>query len=175
MSVRISLLSYFRFLFVLPAFYLLLMQGVVKLPRRFGVVVVICLFLVNLVTVGAYITMPRYQREDWRGLSSWIDSQRADSAISVIPNLAQADPYLIYQKDIPIVDSLESMTELPESFYLIRYLQEIFDPDDDLRHQIEELDYTLVEQKSFNGVLLWHYQRTDRIFAQNIYDLNLRL
>lgn len=168
LSTQISLLSYFRFLFVLPAFYLLLVQGIDDLTNKLGVFLLAVFIGVNLISTTAYISQPQFHRENWRAFSEWIDSRSVNSAISVIPNLAQADPYQFYQKQVPIIDDLDQVEQLPESFYLIRYLQEIFDPNDSLRKQIEQLDYKLVEQKAFTGVIVWHYQRTDRVFARFI-------
>lgn len=166
-SAKISLLSYFRFLFVLPAFYLVLIQGIHRLNSSAIKVVAICfLLLVNVVTTSATILSPKFQREDWRGLSQWIDQHGGNAqAIAVIPSMAQAAPYLYYQRDVPIVDTLEDIKELPNTIFLIRYVQEIFDPQDQLRSEIEDLEYVLVEQRDFNGVVVWHYQRTDRLFA----------
>lgn len=165
LSTKVSLLSYFRFLFVLPAFYLVITQGLRRMSKTTTYLVVIVLLATQVISSGAYIFMPKFHREDWRGLAAWIDETNSSSAISLIPNYAQADPYLYYQKKVPITDTFESIDQLPDTFYLIRYLQEIFDPEDHLRERLEDLDYTLVEQKSFNGVVVWHYQRTDRLFA----------
>lgn len=165
LSSQISLLSYFRFLFVLPVFYILITAGLTKLSRRLVKVVLLVWLCLNLISSGVYLSNPQYQREDWRQFSNWIDSQDQPLAVTVFPNLAQADPYLYYQDEVPAVETLDNLEMLPEAIYLVRYVQEIFDPQDSLRDQIEELGFILIEQKNFNGVVVWHYQPNQRLFA----------
>lgn len=164
LATQVSLLSYFRFLFVLPAFYLFIAVGLKKLPLKLSQVVLTLIILMNLTSTAVYLTQPQFQREDWRGFSAWVDAQET-KALTVFPNLAQADPYLYYQTQVPAVESLAQLEDLPESIYLVRYVQEIFDPEDKLRVEIEQLGYVKVEQLYFNKVLVWHYQPQSRVFA----------
>ena len=168
-SFKVSLLSYFRFIFILPAFYLFLVQGLTKAPKNFQDIIFAVILSTTIITASAYIWMPQFHREDWRGFSEWVGSQENDSSVTLIPSLAQSDPYLFYQKEVPIYDSFENLDQLPDSVYLVRYVQEIFDTDDSLRNTLEGLDYTLVEQKNFNSVVVWHYQKTEQIFAMEMY------
>lgn len=169
LSVRVSLLSYFRFTFILPAFYLLFVQGCLQLPRGLRSAVISLLLVINLTTSSVYIFNDQFHREDWRAFSAWIDTQSGVTRLTLIPNLAQSDPYLYYQSRVPIADSFDQQAELPDSIYLVRYVQEIFDPRDRLRIQVEDMGYTVVQRLNFNGVVVWHYQRGDQLFA---YELN---
>lgn len=166
MSVKISLLSYFRFIFVLPALYLLLILGVEKIKKlRWQQAAVIFLIAVNLVSAAAYLFLPQFHRENWREGVEWMESAAAgDEALALIPNLAQGAPYLYYQDHIQIADSMPS-GQLPNTIYLIRYVQEIFDPEDSLRHELEQSGYKKVDERNFNGVLIWQYQRQSKVFA----------
>lgn len=165
LSLKISLLSYFRFLFVLPAFYILFGQGLTKLSKPLRSAIIVLILVTNSISTTAYITQKQFQREDWRAFSAWVDQQDQPSALTVIPSVAQAAPYEFYQKNIPITDSLEDLENLPQSIYLVRYVQEIFDPGDALRKEIEDLNYKLIEQKDFNGVVVWSYQLSPKLFA----------
>lgn len=165
LSTQVSLLSYFRFIFVLPLMYLLFVAGLSRLPIKWRQACLGLVLIISLVSTGRYLTMPEYQREDWRGLSRWIDQQEVTGQ-AIIPNLAQAAPYQWYQKEVPIYDHVETLPVLSESIYYIRYVPEIYDPNDEIPRRLEELGYVWVENRDFNGVLVWHYQYQQKLFAQ---------
>lgn len=139
-SLKIPIFTYHRFLFVLPALMLLLAAGADK--RKWAKLLVI---LVSLGSLGIFNLNPSWQRENWRGATAYINS---DPGKVLMPSFAQ-DPALRYygakmnQKDNPV--------------YLIRYVQEIFDPQDSKRILLENAGYKKIEQKSFNGVVIWKY------------------
>lgn len=166
-SATIPLLSYFRFLFILPAYYLLLSFGLLNLrkPQRSHP----SLFLVafNLITSLIYLFNPAFHRENWRGLSRWIDSHQNYQAITLFPNLNQAAPYLYYQSFVPATDKID-LTTLPDTVYLLRYVQEIYDPEDEHRQTLETLGYRLLDEHNFNGVVVWLYQKPSRIYALSL-------
>jgi len=164
-SLRISLLSYFRFLFILPAFYLLISYGLAQLPQVSRNLVII-LLITNLISSTTFIFNPAFHKEDWRSFSNWIDQVQTDSAVTVFPDLAQAAPYLYYQQQVPALDSIRQTDSLPDAVYLVRYVQEIFDPTDSKKQDIEALGYTQVHQLDFNGVIVWVYTRSHKLFAQ---------
>lgn len=167
LAAKISLLSYFRFLFVLPAMYLLITLGLLKLKRdlvrNVGLVVI---FLVTIISTTAYLFLPRFHRENWRGAVQWIEASATENSFVLIPNLAQSAPYLYYAETVPIYDQLPDQ-EPPQTVFLVRYVQEIFDPQDVLRSKLESMGYHMVGSQNFNGVVVWQYFRDTRIFALN--------
>lgn len=164
-SLKISVLSYFRFIFVLPAFYLVITQGITLLKTRAVDIIVTLLIVTNLISSTAFIFLPQFHKENWRDLSLWIDSYPTDSAITIFPNLAQSAPYLYYQKRILPVSSIREQPDLPEVVFLMRYVQDIFDPEDAKRQDLEALGYQLVEQRNFNGVSVWAYLLKTKLLA----------
>jgi len=68
---KISILSYFRLLFVLPAFYLLIAVGISKVKKYANYLLGILLIL-NLIFSGIYLFNPKFQREDWKRLTTFI-------------------------------------------------------------------------------------------------------
>lgn len=168
-AFKISVLSYFRLLFILPAFYLILTHGLSKINNRYKTGVFLLLFTVNIITTGIYIFIPKFHKEDWRGLVEYINETPADKALVLIPSIAQADPYLYYEQDIQIADRINfELTSPPTTIYLLRYVQEIFDPEDKLRTQIENIGYQKTSEKTFNGVVVWIYSYTGNTFALNL-------
>src|SRR3989339_1407485 len=45
--------------------------------------------------------------------------------------------------------------------WLVRFSQPIFDPKDKLRHDIENAGYKKIEEKDFNGVVIWKYEKSN--------------
>ena len=169
LSFKISLFSYFRFLFILPAFYLTLTLGLSHLTKKIATQLLLVLVIVNFVSTTAYLFLPQFHREDWRGLSTWIDQQNQPSALTIFPSLAQAAPYLYYQHQVSVADKV-NFNQPPKNIYLMRYVQEIFDPLDSHRQLIEEeWGYQFVEQKNFNGVVVFFYQYPGEFFAQSTF------
>lgn len=163
-SPWIAVLSYFRLLFILPAFYLALVLGLKSLPKKLVQPALVILVATNLISSSAYLFMPRFHREDWRGLKAFIDSYDTPTAITVFPSLSQSAPYQYYQSDVPAIDQVDFDT-FPETVFLLRYVQDIFDPTDSQKTTLEETGYIFVEARDFNGVVVWVYQRPSRLYA----------
>lgn len=137
-SFKIPIFTYHRFLFVLPAFVLLLASKAGKKSTIFIVIVSVFSLLVFNLNSGL-------QREDWRGATVYINS---DPGKVIMPSLAQDAPLQYYGA---------KMDEKNNPVYLIRYVQEIFDPADSKRIFLETAGYKNIEQKNFNGVVVWKY------------------
>lgn len=154
--------SYFRFLFVLPAFYLLLAFGVFSIKSKIlkhGAV--LALLVVNLVASGIYLFNPRFHREDWRGAVSWIEenSKEGNTSVLFVVNSLR-DPYFYYaKKSIPVYGPDSMGRDYPDTIWLMRYAQPILDSRDILRKKVEDKEYLKVEEKDFNGVVVWKYEK----------------
>jgi mannosyltransferase len=150
LSLRLSVFSYFRFLFTLPAFVLLLAVGARNKTSVAAVAVI------SLLALAVFNLNPSYQREDWRGLAAYL---KTDPGLVVFPNLAQSDPIKYYYPTADLADINGLNVRSYERIYLIRYVQEIFDPQDLERTTVEKLGYKRVAEKAFNGVMVWKYQQ----------------
>lgn len=166
LSLKISLLSYFRFLFLLPAFYLILTIGLGRLKPTKPTMFFAVLFLTNIISTSAYIFLPGFHRENWRSLASWVESESLEhqSAITLFPSLAQAAPYLYYTSTPRAVDSTD-FDHVYDAVFLVRYVQEIFDPTDQKRLKLLEYGYTKQKEQTFNGVVVWLYTKDTKIYA----------
>lgn len=140
LSLKVPIFTYHRFLFVLPAFVLLLAAGAAK--RRFFVGLVLA---VSLLSLAFFNFNSNLQREDWRAATIYINS---DPGKVVMPSFAQ-DAALRYYG--------ATMAEKDTPVYLVRYVQEIFDPQDSKRILLENSGYKKIEEKNFNGVVIWKY------------------
>lgn len=140
MSFFVPVFSYHRILFVLPALCLLLAEGVKKNKLLiFGVV------FISLLSWIYFILNPRFHREDWRSATAYINSVPGKV---VMPSMAQSASLEYYGA---------MMNKNDSPVYLIRYVQELFDPQDLERKTLEVNGYKRTEEKAFNGVLIWKY------------------
>lgn len=146
-SFKIPVFSYFRFLFVLPAFVLLLAEGV-KNKKQIGV---IC--LISLISLIWFQINPRFQREDWRGVAKYVQNSKV-----YMPSVAQSASLKYYNPGVRVNDVTNINIGQDRTVYLIRYVQEIFDQRDFLRRVLELSGYVKTEEKVFNGVVVWKYQ-----------------
>lgn len=146
-SLKIPIFTYHRFLFVMPAFILLLAVGAKKWSSIF-------IIFINFITLIIFIANPTYHREDWRSAVTYMKSE---PGVAVIPSLAQVSAITYYDSQYPVFDQNNFQLANQSPVYLVRYVQEIFDPNDLERNLLESNGYKNIEQKNFNGVIIWKY------------------
>lgn len=146
----IPVYQYFRVLFVLPAYLLILSLALSSLKYRFT----LALICIQLLSLGYYWLSPRYQHEDWRRLVTEIP----DEAVVAIPSLAQSTPLHYYGLENQIIEP--SRDELSgETIYYIRYAEDLFDTGMVGQAKLKESGYTIVSQKTYPGIALDIYAK----------------
>lgn len=146
----IPVYQYFRVLFVLPAYLLILSLALSSLKYRFA----LALICIQLLSLGYYWLSPRYQHEDWRRLVTEIP----DEAVVAIPSLAQSTPLHYYGLENQIIEP--SRDELSgETIYYIRYAEDLFDTGMVGQAKLKESGYTIVSQKTYPGIALDIYAK----------------
>lgn len=154
LSFKLSVFSYFRLIFVLPAFYLAVALGLYGVKKKVFPLLFLALVFVNIAFSLGYLLNPKFQREDWRGVVAQINNSPV-----VFPAKSQREAFLYYDPQANIVES-ENLKELdPKNIYLMRYVQDIFDPEDKVRTKIEDLNYKKSQEYNFNGVVVWRYEK----------------
>ncbi len=150
LSFKIPTLSYFRFLFALPAFYLLTAFGIEKIGRYknfwFGLLIAI-----NLFTSFYYLFAPKFHREDWRSAAKILGQDKI-----IFPVNSQKEALIYYGKENNIVLA-KDFSGGEKKVWLSRYVREIFDPQDLARKKVESLGYNKTAEYNFNGVVFWQY------------------
>lgn len=150
-SLKIPVFSYFRFLYVLPAFVLLLAKGSEK---NFLQISLIC--LISLMSLFYFNLNPVFHREDWRSVISYIND---DPGLVVIPSLAQAAPLTYYGPQLTVQDKTNLSFNNVSKVYYLPYVQEIFDPEKTIESKLRQENYLLTQEKRFPGLILYQYQR----------------
>jgi len=143
-SVKLPVLAYFRLLFLLPAFYLLIAAVA---PKKL-LVGFLCL---NLISSAIYLFNPAFHREDWKGLAQSLN--QTEPPVVIIPAV---DAPLKYYYSGEIIYDVPSAPE----FWYIPYAEPIFDPNLITRQKIAAAGYQEISQQHFRGNLtLIQYKR----------------
>lgn len=173
-SVVIPVYSYFRVLFIIPAFVILTANGILNF-KRFKYIFLVVAILIEAFCSLVYLFNPAYQREDWRGLVSFLSRQ--EESIILFESSGMLPPFDYYAKgsldargalkDFPAKDET-SVSELGgllkdrKKVYLVDYLVQITDPERLVAKKLVNLGYEEKDMKDFNGVgFLYYYEKND--------------
>ncbi|RLC33208.1 hypothetical protein DRH14_05270, partial [Candidatus Shapirobacteria bacterium] len=141
LSLKLPMIQYFRFLYLLPIFMLALDYSISKTQPK--LIIAIGFLLLSLI----YSFNSNFHREDWKGSSESLGSQ---ITIYMIPSFA--DPLHYYRPDVQIKDIrlLEQTENLPQQIILTSYGFPIFAFD----HQtfLKKLGYHLLQTTSFRQI-----------------------
>lgn len=164
LSLFLPVFLYFRFLFILPAFYLVVGLGIYFLKKKQRTILAIVL-LINMVGVYLYFTNPSLQREQWRQAVGWIGENKTDETVILFASSDPFAPYLWYRNDNKAVGGFNSFygTESDKSkldkiikdeqkILLITYLQDITDPKRLMQKWIIGSGFIKTSAKPFIGV-----------------------
>ncbi|QQG43451.1 MAG: glycosyltransferase family 39 protein [Candidatus Daviesbacteria bacterium] len=170
-SFFVPVLSYFRLLFILPFFYLLVAKGVENLAKQFKIITILSLLLISLSCLYFYYTNPKFQREDWRGAVSTVENlAQKNQGVAVFESNGNLSPFEYYsrgQKWLPGLRKLPAYSENDttkfvsvNNIYLFEYLVDITDPGKNLEKNLTRQGFNKKEVYNFNGVgLITHYSR----------------
>jgi hypothetical protein len=100
---------------------------------------------------------PRFQREDWRGLTSFIESNKSAASITIFVADSNMEAYRYYAPSAKIAGPSGINTQYNE-IWLMRYVKDIFDPEETVKAKIESLGYKKEGEYDFNGVGVWKYE-----------------
>jgi 4-amino-4-deoxy-L-arabinose transferase-like glycosyltransferase len=172
-SIVFPAFIYFRFIFVLPAFYLLLALGAndSKILGKWLIGLVIAF---NLAGWLIYVFDPVQHREDWRGAVAYVEANAAPNEIAVFENPEPFAPYRWYWrgivKSVGITDSISADTGKTEKIvgdlvkgesgvYYFEYLKDLEDPQGIVQTTLTQMGYIEVGRRAFNGVgFVIHYR-----------------
>ena len=167
-SFFVPVFAYFRFIFVLPAFYILISASIniVNWPKfnRFFLVLVLT---VNLASLGIYFSNTKFQRENWKGAVAYIHvASTGDSAVL----FEASDPFLPFvyynngrvraygalesftpnQKEI--ATKVDNLTQNTKKVFLFQYLSPITDPEGFVFSELSKKGFANASTKDFDGV-----------------------
>lgn len=175
LSIGLPSFQPFRLLLILPAFYLILGVGAMSFRSvviKIGAIVFI--LAVNLLSITAFFGNPYFHREDWRGVSNYLEKKAGVTVI--LPSETSNWPLRYYSMEniklIGVVKSARvlnpddiknnltvSELDVPDIYY-IRYLVALFDPYEQIDSWLRKNGFVKINEISFNQIPVWEYQKT---------------
>jgi mannosyltransferase len=156
-GLKISVFSYFRLIFALPAFYILIAVGLTKMKTIYKITLLLILFWANLISSGIYLSNPKFHREDWRFTTQFIKESSNESSLVLFPSATGTEAFKYYYPRAKI--SVQKLDEFSNDVWLVRYAQPIFDPQDITKNNLESAGYVKQAEFDFKGVVVWRYAR----------------
>jgi hypothetical protein len=165
---------YFRFIYVLPAFYLLVSWGITRFPKKVAVGLTLTILAVHLGGWGIYISFPSQQREDWREAVAFVEERVAKDEMVVFSFTEPFAPYQWYSKGEVkakgLTDSIlakenktreiaEGALKDTKGVYYFEYLWELHDPNKIVEKTILEKGFEEISAFDFPGVGIIRYFR----------------
>ncbi len=157
----ISIFSYFRLIFILPPFLLIITFLILNLPKSWKNIALIFSLTVSIVSALSYLFLPNFHRENWRGLVSEVKKESQNNFALVFASDYQREAYQYYGGPKEIVKKDDFLDKKIKRIWYIRYLQDIFDPKDLVKQNIENSGYKRGNIYDFNGIIVWEYENSD--------------
>jgi len=166
-SFVVPVYSYFRVLYILPLFLILVSLGIFSM-KRLKYVFLGAVILIELFCSLIYLLNPGYQREDWRGVVNYLKSMKNSQVLFESSGILP--PFDYYAKgelnakgalkDFPArnENDVVDLSGVENDIYLIDYLVEISDPNRLVAKKLAELGYKQTGIQNFTGVgFVYHY------------------
>ena len=172
-STQVPNFQPFRLLLILPAFFLILGQGIISLSGKGRLLALFFVFLVNLGSLLAYYQNPYFYREDWRALSNFVKDQKVFLVISA---KAFAWPLTYYRVESQVISVTEDLCPVKSEDFLgfneklknqflisyTPYLADVYDPTYLVPKWIQDSGFVKIKEISFNQIPVWVYERSDQ-------------
>lgn len=157
-SFFIPVFAYFRFIFLLPALYILWASAIriinsAKVTR----ILLTAALLINLVSSAIYFLTPKFQREDWRGATAFIRENADQKSIVLFASAYTMAPFDYYNQEQAeaigaFSDSLENLVRDKNRVFLFQYLSGITDPQGKVAQNLYQLGFVNTRIVDFPGV-----------------------
>lgn len=166
-SFFIPVFAYFRLIFALGAFYIILASGIntmswIPLTRT----LLATALLINLSSSLIYLSTPKFQREDWRGAVDYVSKNSTASSIVLFESNDTVGPFDYYNKgrlkafgalddfspQNSGVSKLMAKTEGKNKIFLFQYLSQITDPQGLVFAALSQEGFANTRTKDFTGV-----------------------
>lgn len=168
LSFIIPIFSYFRFLFVLPAFYILAASAIniVNWPPLTRTLLGIFL-TINIVCSILYFTNDKFQRENWRDATEFVVKNSNQTSLVIFESNFTVAPFDYYNKNRveavgglddfnpnpqKVQQKIESLTVNKNQIFLFQYLSQITDPQGLIFEYLSNSGFSNVSTQDYPGV-----------------------
>lgn len=175
-SFFLPIFAYHRFIFILPALYILFSVGILSL-KKFHLTIILSILVVSLASLGIYYLNPIYQRENWKQAFDFVSKKKSNDLILFEDNHIPP-PYTYYDNNK--TKTLPGLVNIPansskdlvgfgnldknKNLLIFEYLFQINDPEQFLIKKIESSGFRKINTYNFAGVgFIYEYQFFDRM------------
>lgn len=164
---------YFRFLYVLPALYILVAYGLLQIKQdKLFFPLFIGILLVNTIGIWIYVNDKNQQREEWREAVSFVEQNAKENELALFEFPEPFAPYRWYASDkveakgatdsinANVDNTKEKTCELldgKDGVYYFEYLRDLSDPQKAVEQVLQEEGFIQESAVNFVGVGQVHY------------------
>jgi mannosyltransferase len=151
----------FRVIYVLPALLIIFTQACLRFPKLF----LTLLIYISLVGNVTYFTRPRLQREQWRQAITFLSQNSGPQTQVVVEFSDKLSPFYWYAPQLSVLPAIpvypaqpqqvtSALTSLigKQKVWLVTYLSEITDPNQEADLTIRNLGFIPTTTYNFEGV-----------------------
>lgn len=166
-SPFVPIFSYFRLLFILPAFCLLIAVAISQLSGKTEKIILGVIIISQLFVSLIYLFDSNFHREDWKGSVKFIENNSITNSLILFENDELFTGYRYYNSGkvsamaafskIPVksqsdlIDLNKVLINKPQ-IYLYEYLVEVTDPEKILERQLRFMGYYEKNTYNFRGI-----------------------
>lgn len=156
-SLFIPILAYFRMIFILPAFYLILGKGIESMRRKIAIAAIVLIGIVSVGSLFGYYSNSRFQREDWRGAVRLVSQNLDNQTLVIFENNEIPAPAKYYSGNLSnfrpgLSENLDNNLVGKNKVFLFEYLVDIYDPQRLVEQKLKDLRFTEINIYDFAGV-----------------------
>jgi len=167
-SFFVPVFAYFRLLFALPAFYLIIASAINTIYWPPLLRTLLGAFLaINLASSVIYFSNPKFQREDWKHASDYVIESSTRESIAIFESNFTVGPFDYYNMGrveaaggldsfspdpTKVSERLIELTKGKNKVFLFQYLSQITDPQGLIFKELSLLGFVNTATKDFNGV-----------------------
>lgn len=164
-SFLIPIFSYFRLIYILPAFYIFIALLLGKFSSKLSILMTVLVLLSEIIASGLYLFVSGYQREDWKEAS--LVAQGQNNAVVIFEDNEMLAPFFYYNKEarnafpglinkpaksLDDVIDFQLKSENSGKVFLFDYLVGINDPQKLIEIKLINSGYKKVQQFNYRGV-----------------------
>ncbi|MDO8487536.1 MAG: glycosyltransferase family 39 protein [Candidatus Curtissbacteria bacterium] len=175
-SFFIPIYSYFRLIFTLGAFYIIMASAINTVNWQALTRTLLAVALaINLVSATIYLSNPKFQRENWRGAVDYIERNFTSKSIVLFESDFTTGPFDYYNagrlkaegalggfeaKNPQVEDKVKKLTSGKNKVFLFQYLSQITDPGGLVFEALSKEGFNNTSTKDFDGVgFLYEFEK----------------
>ena len=164
----VPIFAYFRFIFVLPAFYIIVASAInsVNIQKLTKTLFVFAL-TINLASLSIYFIYPKFQRENWKAATDYVLNNSSQNSIVLFESAYSMAPFDYYNQEKietagalnafnaerkNVEENVSKLTTGKDQVFLFQYLSGITDPSGILFEKISETGFKNISTVDFAGV-----------------------